>query len=75
MDWQDQVRISGYAQFRRITPAALIAAAREAIDRDLRENYDPAREVEFSNQSYCPDLKGTPPILDLLERSPQNRGH
>ena len=33
MDWQDQVRISGYAQFPDITPPALIAAAREAIDR------------------------------------------
>src|SRR6267142_4130340 len=70
MDWQDQVRISGYVQFPEITPPALIAAAREAIDRDLRDNYDPARELEYSNQSYCPDLKGTPPIKDLLEKSP-----
>ena len=70
MDWQDQVLANGYAQFPGITPAALIAAAREAIDRDLRDNYDPAREEEYSNRSYCPDLLGTPPIMDLLEGSP-----
>jgi Phytanoyl-CoA dioxygenase (PhyH) len=70
MDWQDQVRISGYAQFPDITPPELIAAARDAIDRDLRDNYEPVREVEYSNQSYCPDLKGTPPIKNLLEKSP-----
>src|SRR5438128_8808397 len=70
MDWQNQVRVSGYAQFPGTTPAALVAAAREAIDHDSRNNYDPAREVEYSNRSYCPDLVGTTPILDLLERSP-----
>ena len=70
MNWHEQVRISGYAQFPGITPAALIAAARESIDRDLSDNYEPVREVEYSNRSYCPGLVGTPPILDLLERSP-----
>src|SRR6266540_2431695 len=70
MNWHDQFRANGYAQFSGITPAALVTAAREAIDRDLRANYDPAREVEYSNRSYCPDLVGTRPILDLLESSP-----
>ena len=70
MSWQDQVRVSGYVQFPGLTPSALVASAREVIDRDLRDNYDPAREQEYSNQSYCPDLKGTQPIMDLLEKSP-----
>jgi hypothetical protein len=67
MNWQNQVRVSGYAQYPGITP---VAVAREAIDRDLNENYQSEREVEYSNRSYCPDLIGCPPIVDLLERSP-----
>ena len=70
MNWQDQFQVNGYAHFPHITPAPLVAAACEAIERDLRDNYDPARQTEYDNQSFCPDLKGTPPIMHLLERSP-----
>lgn len=70
MNWQDQLQVSGYAQFERFTPPELVEAALEAIERDLRDHYQPERQVEYDNQSYCPDLLGTPPIMDLLERSP-----
>ena len=47
-----------------------MATALKAIERDLAENYDPGRQLEYDNQSYCPDLRGTPPIMGLLETSP-----
>jgi len=70
MDWRNQLRAHGYAHFPRLVPTSLVAAAREAIKVDLRERYDPQRQLEYDNQSYCPDLRGTPPIMNLLEASP-----
>jgi Phytanoyl-CoA dioxygenase (PhyH) len=70
MNWQDQFRVSGYAHFQGLIPASLVTTALEAIERDCRENYDPERQVEYDNQSYCPGLLGTTPIMDLLVRSP-----
>jgi len=69
-EWRSSFIDRGYAHFPRLVPAALIEAARTAIVEDLRLRYDATREVEYSNQSYCPDILGTPPITDLLERSP-----
>jgi hypothetical protein len=70
MNWKEQLRTQGFAQFPRLTPVPLINAARDAIEHDLNNNYDPERKVEYDNQSYCPDLKGTAPIMNLLEQSP-----
>ena len=70
MNWQEQLRSQGFARFPRLTPEPLIKAARDAIELDLNTNYDPERKTEYDNRSYCPDLKGTPPIMNLLEQSP-----
>jgi hypothetical protein len=65
-DWRIRLRRDGYVHFRGLCPETIVAAARLAIDRDLSENYDPSRQVEYDHRSYCPDLRGTPPILALL---------
>jgi hypothetical protein len=70
LGWQDHLRTNGYAHFRRLVPGPLVQTALTAIEKDLFENFDPSRQVEYDNQSYCPDLRGTPPITDLLEASP-----
>ena len=70
MNWDTQLRTYGYAHFSDLTPASLALAAREAIDMDLRDNYDSERQLEYDNRSYCPGLLGAPPIMDLLLRSP-----
>ncbi|HEU0252764.1 MAG TPA: hypothetical protein VFR12_06995 [Pyrinomonadaceae bacterium] len=70
MNWQEHLRTQGFAQFPGLTPEPLIRAALEAIEMDLSSNYDPERQVEYDNRSYCPDLKGTPPIMNLLSQSP-----
>lgn len=70
LNWHNHLRTYGYAHFPALIPASLTTAAREAIDRDLRDNYDSERRPEYDNRSYCPGLLGAPPIMDLLVRSP-----
>jgi hypothetical protein len=70
MNWQEQLRTQGFAQFPRLTPEPLIRAARDAIELNLSSNYDPNRQTEYDNQSYCPELKGASPIMNLLLQSP-----
>jgi hypothetical protein len=67
--WQLRVKRDGYAHFRGLCPAALIAEARAAIDADLATNYDAARQIEYDHQSYCPGLRRAPVLMALLEQS------
>ena len=70
MEWREQLRTQGYARFSQLTPEPLIKGALDAIEIDLSTNYDPERKTEYDNQSYCPDLRGTPPIMNLISQSP-----
>lgn len=70
MNWQEHLRTQGYAHFTGLTPEHLVTAARKAIELDLRNNYEPERQLEYDNQSFCPDLRGSPPIMNLLVQSP-----
>jgi hypothetical protein len=70
MTWHNHLRDHGYAQFPRLVPGPMVQTALTAIEEDLLQNYDPLRQVEYDNRSYCPDLRTTPPIMDLLEASP-----
>jgi hypothetical protein len=67
--WQLRLKRGGYAHFRGLCPDALVAAARAAIDADLAINYDPARQIEYDQLSYCPTLRRTPVLMALLEQS------
>jgi ectoine hydroxylase-related dioxygenase (phytanoyl-CoA dioxygenase family) len=68
-DWRRQLKRDGYAHFRGLCPPALIAAARAAIDADLAADYDPARQLEYDHQSYCPALRQAPALMALLLES------
>ena len=70
MNWQEHLRAHGYAHFAGITPEPLVRAARQAIELDLTTNFDPGRQAEYDNRSYCPDLRRSPPIMNLLTESP-----
>lgn len=65
-DWRTRLRRDGYVHFRSLCPEKLVSAARFAIDRDLSTNYDPSRQIEYDHRSYCPDLRGAPPLTALL---------
>ncbi len=70
MDWKNNLRTAGYHIFPQMAPQELVARARKIIDNDLMVNYDKSRQVEYDHQSYCPDLRKSPMISDLLIKSP-----
>lgn len=69
-DWKTALRRDGYAIFRDLVPIGLISAARRVIDEDLQKNYDSSRQVEYDNQSYCPGIRDSRVITDLVKKSP-----
>src|SRR5260370_26271713 len=68
-DWRARLRRDGYALFPGLCPQRIVRAARFAIDRDLKTNYDPGRQTEYDHQSYCPALRGRRPLMALLLKS------
>jgi hypothetical protein len=70
MGYREDIRHSGYAVFPGLVPESLMVTARAAIAQDLRSNYDPSREDEYGAISYCPGLRSTPAIANLIEASP-----
>lgn len=66
----DQFVRDGYAFFPQIVSQALVKTARDRILRDVQENYDPSRLVEYNNQSWCPRLCSSPEILNLFHSDP-----
>ena len=70
IDWKNAMRTNGYAVFPDLLPEGLAQNAFNAIEADLRENFDPSQQTAYDNQSYCPGLKDTPPIMDLLTNKP-----
>lgn len=70
MGWQEHFRNQGYAHFKGLTPDHLVMAARKAVELDLNTNYEPESQIEYDNRSYCPKLRSTPPIMNLLLESP-----
>jgi hypothetical protein len=70
MSWTDDLVTNGYTLFPAMTPSASVQSALDAIQNDLSVNYDPGRQVEYDNLSYCPDIVGSPAIMELLLKSP-----
>jgi len=69
VNWREQLRTEGYTIFPGLIPPPLVSDALSAIALDLRTNYKTERQTEYDNRSYCPDLRGTPAIMDLLVKS------
>ena len=65
MDWTPLVE-RGYVHVRGLVALELVARARAVIDDDLRLNYDPTREDDYSSGTYCPAILDAPAITDLL---------
>lgn len=67
VDWKPLVE-RGYVHVRGLVALDLVARARAAIDDELRRNYDPAREDEYSSRTYCPAIElDAEPVPDLGE--------
>jgi hypothetical protein len=70
IDWRSRLVRDGYVMFPGMVPSDRIQAARSLIDRDLREQTDPARQVEYDHQTYCRDILSEPEISGLLLDTP-----
>jgi Phytanoyl-CoA dioxygenase (PhyH) len=64
-----QLHRDGWALFPAAVSNDLVGAARQAIEADLAHNYEPDRQREYDNISFCPDLRDQPPIAELLTHS------
>ena len=60
----------GFVHFPGLLPAALVDNALRAINHSVGEGMDPADMTRFRVQSFCPEVKNTPPIADLFYQSP-----
>ena len=65
-DWRNDLLVSGFCMFSGLAPSGLVSAAHQAIVEDLARNYDPTRQLEYDHRSYCPSLRQSPVILELL---------
>lgn len=63
------LRRDGWVRLPSAVDPVLVYAALSAIQADLANHFDPKRQAEYDNISYCPGLRGTAPILDLLTKS------
>jgi hypothetical protein len=64
-----KLRRHGWALFPAAVSNDLVAAATHAIQADLAQNYEPDRQREYDNISFCPDLRDKTPIAELLTHS------
>ena len=65
-DWNTDFVRDGFTLFPGLIDGTAVASVRARIDADLRDNFDPARKVEYDTRSYCPDLRGSPSIMALF---------
>jgi hypothetical protein len=65
----EHLRRNGWARFPAAVSDDLVAAAMQAIQADLANNYDPERQSEYDSRSYCQSLRNQPPIAELLSHS------
>ncbi len=60
----------GYVQIPGVVPRARLDAALRAINHSVGQGLDPAQLAKFRAQTFCPEITGTPPITDLLLKTP-----
>jgi len=63
------LRQDGWVLFPGAVSSDLVTRAIDAIKADCAHNYDPTRQREYDNISFCPDLRDKPAISELLTHS------
>ena len=64
-----RLRDDGYLVVPQAVAPDLVGRALRAINHGLSQGIDPAKLPTFHAQSFCPEVCGTPAIVDLFERS------
>jgi hypothetical protein len=60
----------GYVSVPGVVPPVMIAEALRAINHSVGQGMNVADMTKFRVQSYCPEIQGTPPIKNLLTKTP-----
>jgi len=60
----------GYAVLPGLVPEKLTNVALRAINHSIGKGIDPKDVPTFRANSYCPELRNSPPIIDLLHKTP-----
>ena len=53
-----------------VVPPLMVAEALRAINHSVGQGMNVADMTRFRSQSYCPEIQNTPPITDLLKKTP-----
>lgn len=69
MDDRDSLKEQGFVRIPQAVSPELASAALRRINTSLGAGIDPARLKEFQQQSFCPDLRSHPELLDLFNQS------
>lgn len=64
-----RLRQDGWGLFPGTVSPDLVTTAIDAIKAACAHNYDPTRQREYDNISFCPGLRDKPPISELLTHS------
>jgi hypothetical protein len=67
--WHAALLRDGYSLLPGLVAGPLITAANDTIQDDLTHNFDPALQVQYDYQSYCPNIRGSEAIRALLENA------
>jgi len=71
--WLSSFVQNGYVHLPGLVDDKTIQTACKRIDQDLAENYDSARQTEYDNQSFCPDIRGSREIMALFKNAQVQR--
>lgn len=61
---------NGYVLLKNVIPRRMVDEALRAINHSVGEGMDPERMPIFRSQTFCPELREDPAIVDLLVKSP-----
>ena len=60
----------GYVRIPGVVPTVMVDAAVKAINHSFGNGIDPAKMITFQAQTFCPELRQAPEIIDLYNRTP-----
>lgn len=67
---KQEIADKGYVQVPGVVPPLMVAEALRAINHSVGQGMNVADMNRFRSQSYCPEIQNTPPITDLLKKTP-----
>ena len=67
---KQEIADNGYVHVPGVVPPLMVEAALRAINHSVGQGMNVADMNRFRAQSYCPEIQNTPPITDLLKKTP-----